>query len=111
VAGGNELTEIVGRGLHRNTGQRHPIAPGGEGDVEHPRAELGVLEEHLVEIAHPEKENRVPVTGLDLPVLLHQRGAARVGRATGHGSFTTKGDPPNLLRTCAAPAWALVRSA
>ena len=71
-----ELAEIVGRGLDRDAGERHSIAARGQGDVEDPRGELGVVEEHLVEVAHAEKENRVPVTGLDLPVLLHERGAA-----------------------------------
>jgi hypothetical protein len=34
---------------------------------------LGVLVEHLVEVAHPEEQDRALVPRLDLPVLLHQR--------------------------------------
>src|SRR3989338_3434869 len=50
-----------------------PIA-GRKRDVEQPRGFLGVFEEHLVEIAEPEEQNRVPVPLLNLEVLADHRG-------------------------------------
>ena len=40
---------------------------------EHARRELGVFVEHLVEVAHPEEQDRALMPRLDLPVLLHER--------------------------------------
>ena len=73
VAAADQLPEVLGRGFGGHAGERHSITSGGQRDVQDPRRELGVVVEHLVEIAHPEKEDRVPVTGLDLPVLQEER--------------------------------------
>ena len=78
----------------------HAVAAGGERDVEHPRGELGVLEEHLVEVAHPEKQDRVAVARLDLPVLDQQRGV--FGERDAHGTRTTNGWAPTFARISAA---------
>jgi predicted glycosyl hydrolase (DUF1957 family) len=47
-------------------------------DVEQPRRFLRVVEEQLVEVAHPVEEQDVWVLGLDAQVLLHHW---RVGRS------------------------------
>ena len=73
VSRGDQLAEVVGCRLDRNTGERNAVAPGCERDPEDAGAELGVVEEHFIEVSHPEKQDRVPVAGLDLPVLLHER--------------------------------------
>jgi len=38
-----------------------------------PGGELRVILEHLVEVTHPEEQDGVGVSGLDLAILLHQR--------------------------------------
>jgi len=68
----DQLAEVVGCRLDGHAGQRHAVAPRGESDVENPRGELSVVVEHLVEIAHPEKEDLVAMLRLDLPVLPEQ---------------------------------------
>ena len=49
------------------------LAALGQHDAERARGDLGVLEEHLVEIAHPVEQQAVRIGGLDLDVLLHHR--------------------------------------
>ena len=61
------------------------LAALGEHDAERARGDFGVLEEHLVEVAHPVEQQAVRIGGLDLDVLLHHRRdapgfAARYGR-------------------------------
>jgi hypothetical protein len=48
-------------------------------EVEEGAGLAGILEEHLVEIAEPEEEDRVAVPRLDRPVLIHH------GNPLGHG--------------------------
>ena len=48
-------------------------APFGEGDVEGRRRRDGVVEEHLVEVAHPVEKKGAGVLGLDLQILRHHR--------------------------------------
>ena len=48
--------------FHRDTGQGHPITPGGQRDVQNSRRQLGIVKKHLVEIAHPEKQDLVAVS-------------------------------------------------
>jgi hypothetical protein len=45
----------------------------GQRDVEGRRRRLGVLEEHLVEVAHPVEQERVGMRRLDLKILRHHR--------------------------------------
>ena len=58
------------------------------------RGDLGVLEEQLVEIAHPVEQQAIRIGGLDLDVLLHHRRGARrrirrrIGREAGRGEGT-----------------------
>ena len=68
-----------------NAAQRHVLAEIfsalGEHDAERARGDLGVFEEHLVEIAHPVEQQAVGIGGLDLDELRHRRrDAALVGR-------------------------------
>ena len=57
------------------------LAALGEHDAERARGGLGVVEEHLVEIAHPVEQQAVRIGGLDLDVLLHHRTGASVAVA------------------------------
>ena len=50
------------------------FVPRGEHEVEQRRGALGVLEEHLVEVAEPVEEDRVGDLPLDLEVLLEHGG-------------------------------------
>ncbi len=47
------------------------LAALGEHDAERAARDLGVLEEHLVEVAHPVEQQAVRIGGFDLDVLLH----------------------------------------
>ena len=63
------------------------LAALGEHDAERPARDLRVLEEQLVEIAHPVEQEAIRVRGLDLDVLRHHRRdaaswAARSGAAS-----------------------------
>ena len=58
-----------------------PLVPRGEDEVEQRRGLLGVLEEHLVEVAEPIEEDRVGDLSLDLEILLEHR---REFGGTGH---------------------------
>ena len=85
VPGADELPQVLGRGLHRHAGQRHAVAARGQRDLEDPGRELGVLVEHLVEVADPVKQDGLWMLRLHLaPVLEHRRGR-RVGGLAAHG--------------------------
>ncbi len=57
-----------------NAAQRHAVLGArGELDVEDARADLGVFEEHLVEIAEAEKQDRVGDLLFDAQVLRDER--------------------------------------
>ena len=65
----------------RETGHRDGVGPliaRGDGQAEQGAGTLGVLAEHLVEVAHPEEQQRVGVAGLELAILLHHRGRGGV---------------------------------
>ena len=59
------------------------LAALGEHDAERARGDLGVLEEQLVEVAHPVEQQAIRIGGLDLDVLLHHRGDAAASSAAG----------------------------
>src|SRR5439155_16995522 len=80
----DQLLEILSRRFYRYTRQRDAVPPRSEGNAEHPRGELGVIEEHLVEVAHPEKQDRVAMARFDLAILLQQRGI--LGERDAHGA-------------------------
>ena len=82
VAQGNQPVQIfVGthdrHAAHRNVAALVPAALG-EHDAECARGGLGVVEEHLVEIAHPVEQQAVRIIGLDLDVLLEHGTRARI---------------------------------
>ncbi len=107
MAGRDELFQVLGGRLHRHAGEGDAVPARRECDVEDPGTQLGIVEEHLVEVAHPEEENRSRVTGLDLPVLLHEgRGPFR--HPAGHGP-TTNAWPPSLARMPGRAAAAAAR--
>ena len=68
---------VVGDAAHRDFLAR------GQGDLEHGGGRLGVLVEHLVEVAQPEEQQRSGVLLLDAEILLHHRGQ---GAFFGHGN-------------------------
>ena len=63
------------------------LAALGEHDAERAAGGLGVVEEHLVEIAHPVEQQAIGIGGLDLDILLHHRRDAgrRIGLGAGVG--------------------------
>ena len=73
----HEPAQILLARLHRHAGERHfgraAVVARRERQAEHARRRLGVVVEHLVEVAHPEEQDRALMPRLDLPVLLHQR--------------------------------------
>src|SRR6266480_583148 len=70
----NQSTQVLSGGFHRDAGQGDlagtTVVPRGQRQAECPRRDLCVFVEHLVEVTHPEEQNRVLMTRLDLPVLL-----------------------------------------
>ena len=65
-----QLGDVRFRGMVGHAAQRHAVLVArGELDIEHARADFGVLEEHLVEIAEAEKQDRVGDALLDAEIL------------------------------------------
>ena len=87
-----QLGDVAGGGVIGQPAQRHLVGlvlvAGGQGDVEQARAFDGVLVEHFVEVADPEKQNRVRVLLLDLAVLPHERREIRGHPHPRHGRAT-----------------------
>jgi hypothetical protein len=75
VAGFEQLLEVDFQRVVREAGHRDLAVPGGQGDVEDARDDLGVVEEEFVEVAGPEEQEHAGVALLGLPVLLHHRGS------------------------------------
>src|SRR5437899_7369468 len=100
--------QVLGRRLDGNTGEGHlrsaAVVARRESEAQFARGELRVVLEHLVEVTHPEEQDGVGVSRLDLAILLHQR-CVRLD-SWRHGSSTTNGWPPSrVLRrrwACAA---------
>ena len=73
----HEPAHVVARRFHRNAGERHfgraAVVARRQREAEHARRRFGVVVEHLVELAHAKKQDRVLMATLDLPVLLHER--------------------------------------
>src|SRR3977135_1117661 len=92
VAGRDEAMGIFVGAMHRHAATRNSaaqmLAALGEHDAERTRGDLGVLEEQLVEIAHPVEQEAIRIGGLDLDELLDdRRGPAR--RFSGRAGFET----------------------
>ena len=77
----DEASHVVARRLDRDAGERDlgraAIVPRGERQPENPRRDFGVFVEHFIELAHPEKQDGVLMSALDLTILLHQRRRGR----------------------------------
>lgn len=70
-----ELLDVAVGTVHGNAAHRHGIrlalVPGGERDVQQRRRDLGVLQEHLVEVTHPIEDDRVGMSRFDRQELAH----------------------------------------
>ena len=68
------------------------LAALGQHDAERAGGDFGILEEQLVEIAHPVEQQAIRIGGLDLDVLLHhRRDARRLRRRSGFVKANTMG--------------------
>ena len=85
----DQLLQILVGGVDRHAAHRDVgalvLAALGERDAEGARGDLGVVEEHLVEIAHPVEEQAIGIGGLDLEVLRHHRRRRRRRRLAAGG--------------------------
>ena len=80
-AGDVGVARMVGDAAHRCLILRRLAAVAGrQRQIELARGELGILVEHLIEVAQAEKEDRILILFLDLQILLHHR------RDLGHDS-------------------------
>ena len=74
---GDQLLQVLVGGVDRHAAHRDVgalvLAALGERDAERARGDLGVVEEQLVEIAHPVEQQAVRIGRLDLDVLRHHR--------------------------------------
>ena len=76
----DQLVQIFVRAHHRHAAHRDVralvLAALGQHDAERAARDLGVLEEQLVEIAHPVEQQAIRMGRLDLLILAHHRGDA-----------------------------------
>ena len=84
VAARDQLLQVLVGGVDGHAAHGDVVAEMlaalGERDAERARGDLGVGEEHLVEIAHAVEEQAIRIGRLDLQVLRHhRRGAGKVG--------------------------------
>jgi len=83
VAGGEEPRDVRLRGVDGKAAERNLVGvaavPRRERQVERPRRDLGVVEEHLVEVAEAKKEDRPLVLCLDAGVLREKRALSPAG--------------------------------
>jgi hypothetical protein len=81
MAEGDQAVEIFVGAMDRHAAHgdvaAQVLAALGEHDAEGARRDLGVLEEQLIEIAHPIEQQAIRIGGLDLDILLHHRRGAR----------------------------------
>ncbi len=79
----DEAVEIIVGALDRHAAHADVfalmLAPFGEDYAERPARDLRVVEEELIEIAHPVKQQAVGIGRLDLEILRHHRREARSG--------------------------------
>ena len=85
VAKRDQAVEIVVGALDRHAAHADVLAlvlaALGQHDAERPARDFRVVEEQLVEIAHPVEQQAVRIGGLDLEILRHHRREARGGVA------------------------------
>ena len=67
------VESVIGNPAHRDRAARAVFRTRCQGQLERARRDQRVLEEHLVEIAHPEEQDGVAVLALGVVVLLHRR--------------------------------------
>ena len=89
----NQAPDVFGGGLHGDAGEGHvrraAVVARREREAKLSGGEARIVLEHLVEVAHPEKQDRVGVPRFDLAVLLHERGVGLDPRR--HNCSTTNG--------------------
>ncbi len=83
IAATDEARDVALRRVVRDAahgdGRAFFLVAGGEGDFEFARGDDGIVEEHLVEIAKAEQEQRTGNLLLDRVVLPHERRRGRFG--------------------------------
>ena len=103
----DQLGEVAVDRVHRHAGHRDRLARAraarGQGDVEQAMRALRVVEEELVEVAHPVEEERVGMLGLDAQVLLHHRRVADRLGGVHRRSRARIADRPYAAVSSAAP--------
>jgi hypothetical protein len=90
AAGLDQPREVALRRVHRHPAHRDRLAAvlaaAGEGNVEHLRGHLGIVEEQLEEIAHPVEQQAILRLRLQREVLGHHRGGGIRGVRAVHRS-------------------------
>ena len=74
----DQARDVAVDGVERHAAHRNPAAvrilgSGGQRELERARGDERVLVEHLVEVAHPEKEDRIAMLLLGIEILSHRR--------------------------------------
>jgi hypothetical protein len=101
---------LIGR-VHGHAAHRHGVGLAlvarGQRDVEQRRGELGVAQEHLVEVAHTVEDDRIRVLRLDREVLAHHR---RVEGGAAHSSSSLRCSRPLRSSTSSSSAYSFSAS-
>ena len=101
MAGIDQAMQIVLGAFHRHAAHRDVealmLAALGQHDAERVGGDFGVLEEQLVEIAHPVEQQRPGMGGLDFEVLFHHRRDARGRLHSRGGGCWLRGQGNGLL--------------
>ncbi len=83
----DQAVQIFVGAVHRHAAHRDVLAEVlaalGQHDAERTARDLGILEEQLVEVAHPVEQQAARIGGLDLEVLLHDRRDGRAAPSAG----------------------------
>ena len=112
----DQLGEVLLNGVEGHAGHRDRLAGRlaalGQGDVEQARGLFGILEEQLVEVAHPVEQQQVGVLALQRQILLHDRRVPGEieGRSCEHGFIFYRAVPagsPCFVPTAKMPAFPL----
>ena len=64
---------VIRHSAHGGAPVLQAAVPSREGEIEHPRRGLRVVEKHLVKVPEPEKEQTIGIIGFDLEISLHHR--------------------------------------
>ncbi len=76
---------VIGHAAHRDCTARRVLAARGQRQLQRARGDQRILEKGLVEVAHPEKDDGVPVLTLGLEVLPHGWRGLPEGSGGGRG--------------------------